>query len=187
MESLLTTSENYKRDATALLEKTALIRLLRKYGRVQLIGGYALDLLVSPDIDITVVDSRMTRAKALRLFDAIVKQGRFEGHMFNDNVKRRDARFPRGYYIGLKRPYADKRWKIDVWCLTSKNREGDRVMRYVGSRLTRANRLAILKLKAYKYRRGLGFPSTVIYDAVLADGVTSIRDLKAFLKSSRKS
>ena len=182
MSSILAESAKFRADAKKLLEETDVLRLLAKHGRVELTGSYVLDLMMSPDIDVKVVRASMTRRRALELFNAIAKQGRFQSYMFNDNVKRRDARFPRGYYIGLKRPYSDERWKIDVWCVEERGRD-ERVMKSVLSNLNDRNRLAILRLKKWARGHRPGLPSVEIYEAVIRRHVTSLRDFKRFLNS----
>jgi hypothetical protein len=180
LESILTESARFRTDARKLLEETGILRLLAKHGRVELTGSYVLDLMMSPDIDVKVVRRSMTKGKALSLFNAIAKQGRFQSCVFNDNVKHRDPRFPPGYYIWLKRPHADDRWKIDIWCLKEGGRD-ERVMKSILGALSRRNKLAILRLKKWARGHRPGLSSMEIYEAVLRRHTISVRDFKRFL------
>src|SRR3989339_274048 len=117
----ITKNEKFRTDASRLLKKLNLIRLLERNGQVRLTGSYAADLMNRPDIDVYVVGS-WSRQAVIRIFTSLLGRLRVKGLLFFDWVKYRHPDFPKAYYIGIKDNFRGKKWKIDVWflCLYSR-------------------------------------------------------------------
>ena len=72
MEGILPKSARLRKDGQRLLEKTDLLPLLGKYGEVELTGSFVLDLMVTPDIDIHLVNPSITKKKAVALLNDLI-------------------------------------------------------------------------------------------------------------------
>lgn len=66
-KEILEFSQKTKSDATALLKRTDLIKILSQFGQVIIGGSYKYDLMWGADIDITVIcqDTRKSSLAAL--------------------------------------------------------------------------------------------------------------------------
>lgn len=173
-------SKHLKKAADLLLDKTKLIELLAKYGNVHIMGSYKLNLMVDGDIDIYVIDKKFCKKRAIKCLNDLISQSNFRGYLFYDFVQRRKKGFPKGYYIGLKTRYSDKKWKIDIWFMKTMDGISSRFMKKVASRLDDDKRRKILELKRMAKDKKIDLPSYVIYNAVIDASVDNMKKLVQF-------
>ncbi len=168
---LLVKSRQVKQRADALLQEAGLVRLLQNYGEVLFTGSYAIDLMVNRDIDLYVVHPELAEERVLDALRSLILQSFFHGYIYYDFLKHPSAGFPGGYYIGLKLPFRDEAWKLDIWFL-SVDREGRLQQIQEMNALNESQRLAILRFKHLIIERQLKVSGMFIYDAVLR-GITN--------------
>lgn len=164
---LVNQSKQFKKEADQLLQESGIIPVLEQYGQVQFTGSYEYDLMLSGDIDIYVINPKVTKNLAVKALNEFIGQGFFKGYLFYDFEKYDldDSRI-KGYYIGLKIPWQDRKWKIDIW-FTKGEPKRDRVLRKRMARLTGKERLQILKLKQFRDKQELNIDSYTIYQVAL--------------------
>lgn len=170
-------SKQIKGEADLLLEKTNLLFLLSKYGKVFIRGSYELDLMVDGDIDIYIVAKKFNKDLAINLLNKLIERNDFRGYMFYDFVNRRKKGFPKGYYIGLKTKIALRKWKVDIWLIKSMDNISDKFMKKITNNLSEEKRNIILHLKKTIKEKRIELPSYVIYEAVTDGGVSDIKKL----------
>lgn len=178
-KALLELSGRLRREADSLLRRTRLLALLEKYGRVSLTGSYELGLMVDGDIDILVINGEVTRERVWQCLRELMMAGSFRGYLFYDFIKHRRPGFPRGYYIGLKTKQGGRKWKVDIWFVSSRSARRDSFMKKLAAALDEKKRGRILKIKSEAKKRGLDLPSYAVYQAVMNGGAASLKDVQA--------
>ncbi len=177
---LLSHAGRTHRDATALLRATRLVERLSGYGEVVSLGSYRYDLMYDPDLDFYVVNPSADLDLALDALNAFVRSGEFYAYYFGDWASApRHPSMPEGTYLGLKKLFRKRKWKVDVWFVRS-DRENDR--EWIERSLTPESRLAILRLKRLREEHGVRLPSYELYRAVLEERIT---DEDFLLRTSR--
>ena len=171
-------SRELRQDANQLLADSGVVKVLSKYGEVSFTGSYALNLMHDPDIDIRVINPKMTKEQAIAALTDLINLNFFNGHMFYDWINFSKKGFPQGYYLGLKDTYHDRRWKIDIWFTKKANPMEREITDFVKGALTEETRQHILALKAKRHQTKTDLPSHEIYYAVLRDGITDWKLLK---------
>ncbi len=191
---LISRAEELQRQADSVLERSGICRILSEMGYVQLVGSYALGLLVRPDIDIMVTSDSPERSAAVAVTKRILDQGYFQSVVFIDHFtfrKRLDAGMDaRGFYWHLDVPEFDfdQQWKVDVWYLNPKqNWFYDRTNSFRD--LLAADptaRETILELKT-QFLQGKGYShglkGGVICEAVLEHGLRAQGDIVRFART----
>ena len=177
---LISQSEAFKKEAGALLKKSKILSFLKSYGCVRLTGSYRLGLMLNGDIDIHITNPGVTKDFAIEALNKLIKQGFFNGYLFYDWIKFRKAEFPKGYYLGLKTTFNQKKWKIDIWFLQKNDEKEIELMDLIEKNLDKKSRLTILKFKDIRNSRNLEIPSSKIYQAVIKKGITNPKE---FLKN----
>lgn len=114
---LLRNSERYKNRANYLLKKTGIKKILKKYGDVYEVGGYALNCMTRPDIDINIIIPGLTQKDALNFFKQISnKKWAHKIEYFNAIKHKIDN--GRGHWFGI---YTKEEefgvWRIDIWLM----------------------------------------------------------------------
>lgn len=170
-----------KKEADLLLRRSDLLEVLSKYGEIYIRGSYELDLMVDSDIDIYVVNNKLDKKLAIKALNELVEKNDFRGYMFYDFVKRRRKGFPKGYYLGAKTRFKNKKWKIDIWFMNEMDRGSDRMMNYIKNNLNDKSKKTILKIKKQAKDKRLDVSSHLIYLAVIKRGVKSFRE---FIKTT---
>jgi hypothetical protein len=176
-ELLFATSRQVKQHADALLLESGLVARLQNYGEVLFTGSYAIDLMLNRDIDLYVVHPELTEERVLDALRNLILQSFFHGYTYYDFLKHPSAGFPGGYYIGLKLPFRNEEWKLDIWFLSA-DREGRLQQIQEINALDKGKRLAILRFKQLVIERHMKVSGMVIYDAVQR----GIIDEQAFLE-----
>jgi hypothetical protein len=172
-------SDELQRDADALLIASQLIPRLEKHGRVVIQGSYKYRLMTVPDIDLSVLSSRAGRDQAKSIVCDLIDQGFWRAYDLEDFVQFPYEDLPSGIYIGLRRVFRDRLWKVDIWNLVDIPCEVlclDEAM----AGITEAQRTAIMQIKHWRNSTDRKVASRYIYDAVLggtANDVQSFRRL----------
>lgn len=130
-----------------------------------------------------------SKTEILKIFTAIAAKTFFTSYFIGDWYKSgKDPNFPRGYYIGLKKMYCGRKWKIDLWFMSKKEgqRRDEKRLDILKTTLTAAQKLTILRLKGYRNSIGMTLSGQKVYEAVLVDGVTTIAGFKRWLEKRAK-
>jgi len=175
-------SEIIKKDADLLLQKSNLLELLGVYGQVRLTGAYRLDLMFNGDIDIHVTNPRITKKSVVKALNQLIKQGFFRAYLLGDWVQFRKAKFPKGFYIGLKTVFNKRKWKIDIWFLKKDDLKETKLIDFVEKNLDSKKKQTILKFKQIRKRKNLKISGPDIYKAVLEKGITDPKDFLRLVK-----
>lgn len=183
MHDLIEKSKKIREDAQKLLVKNKIIEILSKYGRVELTGSYAYDLMLNnEDIDIYVISKDVSRKKALKIHDELISKTKLLGYMFYDWVSFRDKKFPVGYYVGINSlvPGYKQQWKIDIWLIKEKPKFALKYEKMFSQKIKRGQKFVILNFKQKIREKKLKIPSNLVYDAVMVKKITNWDD---FVKS----
>jgi hypothetical protein len=169
----------WKRRADRLLAQSQLLPLLTRHGRVAFSGGYAYDLMMTPNIDVHLLLSPFTRAAAAEVLGGLVQQGWWSTITFVDRV---DERFrstlldvPRGYYIGMETDFHAAQWTVDVWLFDAAKYRGD-VWRPIIDSISDEQRRAILEIKAARNEGKVTATGVEVYEAVISGGARGLDD-----------
>lgn len=138
-------SRNTRDQAKTLLESTDLIKILKNFGDVHIIGSYPLDIMYGPDIDI-VVESKNIRENSIKALNEIVKKELFRKIEYGDFVKFPMDKRPKGYILVLKAVVKNVKWEIEVWFLEDASKQLS-YQKLLDSRLNKQNRIEILEAK----------------------------------------
>ena len=168
-------------DADALLQTSGLIPLLQRYGPVLIQGSYRYRLMTVPDIDLYVIGPYAGRPQAKEILCELIDQGFWNAFLFGDWVQFQHEGFPSGFYVGLKRTFRDRRWKVDIWNLVELPPDVPLFAEAMSS-LTDEQRETILQIKHWRDIEARKIPSKLIYDAVL-HGET--HDVESFKRTIR--
>ena len=171
---------NLQDDAEALIEESGLITLLETFGKVSVQGSYRYRLMTIPDIDIYVIGPETGRSHAKALLSTLIDQGFWNAFMFGDWVHFDREEFPSGYYIGLKRTFRCRRWKVDIWDLVEEP-AGNSEFAERMSHLEDEEREAILNIKRWRDAEGYRIGSKQIYDAVLSGQAKDLLSFKRLI------
>ncbi len=178
MDALSRESRAIREDAGAPLGELGVLDQLARYGEVELTGSYRWDTMLDPDIDLYVVNPEADLELALEAHVALIRRGDFYAHYFGDWVNFGHDALPTGHYIGLKRVFNGRKWKVDIWFLRASNTGSD----WIAETMTEEGRPAILAFKHLKRMMRLDVSSYCIYRMVLLEGVT---DTESFLEIAR--
>ncbi len=164
--------------ADKLIKATGIFETFSKYGTLSVIGGsYAYNLMVYPDLDISVSSKNIDKQTFGNLVGELManRYVRKIGSADRVNFAAVHKGRPKGYWVGLELPFEDDRWGIDCWL----QQPAERL-----SSLERSGRDAILLIKYDSIRRSL-YGKTIfsgdVYDAVLDNGVRSLSEFNDFM------
>ncbi|HEX2987278.1 MAG TPA: hypothetical protein VHS06_03810 [Chloroflexota bacterium] len=172
-------SDELQQEADAPLAESGLIQLLEKHGNVTIGGSYKYQLMTVSDIDLYVTGTDAGRDQGKRIVCELIDQGFWRGYALEDFVQFPREDFPTGIYIGLKRSFRERFWKVDIWNLPEIPKDVlclDEAM----SQLSDARRIAIMKIKRWRDSNSLKIPSKSIYDAVLLGRACDVESFKRF-------
>lgn len=174
MKDLVKNAAKLKGRAIKLLKDSGLIKILQKYGTVEIVGSYKYDLMTNNDIDIYVINQNVNRELAADALSKIIQKNYFRGYLFCNWVDNEPPfYFPKGYYIGLKYGGFDNRkWKIDIWFLPHPLPEIEGI-----DRLSDQQKESILKLKTKRDIQNLNISSYLIYRNVIEKGIQNIKEI----------
>ena len=182
MIDLMENSVKVKKEADLLLKKSDLLRVLSKYGTVYIRGSYELNLMVDGDIDIYVVNNKLNKKLAIKALNELIERNDYRGYLFYDFVKRRRAGFPKGYYLGAKTRFKNKKWKIDIWFMSAMDKKSDKLMNFVKINTDIKSKKIILSIKKSCKDRQLDISSYLVYLAVIENGVKTYNEFIKIMK-----
>ena len=166
---LQTQSEQYKKNADALIAESGILDILKKYGEPIFVGSYAANLMMNCDIDIHVLREKpFSKEETLEVLTDFFRRERFNSYYIGDwNGTNIYPEFPDGYYIGLKIMFEGEKWKIDVWLMSKSEQERIEQEQFNIAKavITQEQRAEILRLK--KENNPKIVPSQKIYEKVL--------------------
>lgn len=152
-------------EAEALLQESGLLDRLSGFGEVVVTGGYCYRLMTNADLDLYVINPGFTREHMKSLLCELIDQAFWRGFVFEDWVRFRHEGFPSGLYLGLKRDYRGRFWKVDIWGLHQQPASAVELAKAMAE-LTEEQRKAILLIKRWRDGHARGVRSTDIYEAV---------------------
>ena len=178
-------SKRFKKTADKLLSDFKLLKILSRFGQVSLHGAYALDLMLSGDIDIYMVGKSFTKKDVTKILTTIIKLTALNIYCLADYkiFTHKKGTFPNAYYIGLQNRIKGEKWKINIWFLTPV--ELKRVSQNVvdTKNITNQQRLTILRFKDWRNKHNPKISGYYVYQAVLEDNIKTIADFKKFIKN----
>ncbi|MBI2328404.1 MAG: hypothetical protein HYU85_01965 [Chloroflexi bacterium] len=171
-------------EAENILNELTLIKLLKHYGRAEVVGSVASDLIVKLDIDIhlLVEDSNILDVVDMVYHELLELRSVKE-------VRITDYRKQGAMKIGIDvYPGASGDWSIDIWITNRIEETGFALLDRLRRELRPELREVIMEIKHVyhdqgKLRDGI---STLIYEAVLDAGVRNLDEFHKFL-SERKN
>ncbi len=163
-------------------------KLLSSLGTPHLVGSAALDLMVWPDLDLTVVVKKIDICMLYTAGMELAKHKNVRQMTFrNDTGKWNDdpVKYPDGIYWGIDYRDNQYKWKLDIWFVEDESKQPDlRHLTEILPRLTQETREAIINIKKEWINRpeyGNKVTSYSIYIAVLDKGVRTIEDFRKTL------
>lgn len=110
----LTISKQTQAEAVEILTKTNLLEYLQAFGDVRIGGSYYTELMVGPDIDISVA-TNTPRESSTNFLQKIINLKIFQKHQYGDfeTFPRKDR--PQDHIVSLILPFKNKTWEIEIW------------------------------------------------------------------------
>lgn len=176
-----------QRRAYAILSESNIPSFLEQCGcRVNLIGSLAMGLLVKHlDIDLHVYSSDITEESSFAIFAQIAKDYRVK------EIKCINGLHTDEQCMAWHLSYEDtdrRVWQIDIIHIESGSKyDGyfERMARLINERLSDGERETIIRLK-YETPDNETIHGVEYYQAVMEDKITTMADLRAWIKSKRK-
>lgn len=199
MSDLLDNQKLLQKEADQVVELLQLDGLLSRVGRPVRVGSSAMGLMVRRDIDITVICKELSSATRaafvqagakLMLMDRNVISVRFRNDTGAWNTD--PASYPDGLYLGVSaRTNEGIDWTVDIWAVDQPERQPD--LHHLGTLLPRLDddrRSTILLIKQALATEQPRFsegkvPSAYVYDAVVDDGVGSVKQFMEWLATKK--
>lgn len=165
-----------KIEAEGIIDELNLLKLLWEHGDARIVGSVVVDLIVKLDIDVHVV---VSGPDLLGVVNEVY--GRLLEHAKIDEVRISDFR-PEGMKLGVDSyPGSSGPWSIDIWVTDKIETTGFELTDHLLEHLDQRQRRTVLDIKRYYHDRDLlkhGL-STLIYSAVVIDGVKSVDEFEA--------
>ncbi len=178
MASLVSESNRWQKTADQLLEQSGLLSFLKQRGEVYFTGSYRYGLIMSADIDLYLLHPQAGKAQAIVLLHALIEQQFWNVYMYGDWVQFRSPSMPVGDYVGLKRDFADARWKVDIWNVPEVPLKSREYNEWLARALTPETRELILAIKKANIRQKWDVSGVTIYDAVLTGTVKNVEEFR---------
>ena len=183
MAASIRRAANRKRLAESILADLDLVSKWERFGRPVLVGAFAYDLLVAPDIDMEIYCPDLRIEHGFQVLGECALNPRVTKARFSNELDGRD----KALYWQLRYRHDDgAEWKIDMWSAPDDYdlpRSEDLIEPMLAA-LTPEARTAILELKELGARDpSPGCSSIDLYRAVLSDHVRTADDLRAWLKT----
>ncbi len=183
-----------KSQAAEVLTDLNLIKFLSKFGKVEIVGSYYLDLMTWKDIDI-VVCQNPDYEDFLETTAYLFNQEKVYNLTLQDYRKSIHADRPQGIYLGIKYLFDrtkgwDEMWKIYIWFLPEGQNYAIEKRDYVNSKLNQVNRDIILKIKnemREKTLHGKDISGGDVYSAVIDQGVKDLNGFREYLEKQGRA
>ena len=183
MTDVIELAADRKMVAESILADLDLVRKWERFGRPVLVGAFAYDLLVDPDIDMEIYCPDLRIEHGFQILGECALNHRVTKARFSNELAGRD----KALYWQLRYRQNDGReWKIDMWSAPEDYDlpRSEHLVEPMRACLTPETRRAILELKELReHNSSVQCSSIDLYRAVLDDSVRTSRDLSAWLES----
>jgi hypothetical protein len=174
---------NLKEEGRKILHNDGLLEILKRYGKTKIVGSYDLDLLVEPDIDISISVEEFDIDKYFAVCSEITKKLKPSRVKYIDQSRQKlPFPFKEGYFLGLHILRNNILWKIDCWVFAPETfKAGVAFHDSIKERINSTNRKSILKIKKEIFESP-NYNSVDVYNAVLFDNITSLSEFYSWYK-----
>ncbi|WP_428990697.1 hypothetical protein [Methylocapsa aurea] len=195
MDDLLSAQGLLQERADQVVALLRLDALLNRVGKPIRVGSSALGLMVRRDIDITVVCESLsseTRAAFIQTGAELMSMDR---HVVSVRFRNDTGAWnadPDGLYLGVSARIGEGiDWTLDIWAVDRPDRQPDlNHLRTLPPHLDDERRIRILTIKHALAATRPGssesrIPSAYVYDAVVDDGVGSVKQFAEWLADKK--
>ena len=183
-------SKELHEEAKALIFGSGLHDILSSYGTVHYTGSYDLDLMVWPDLDITICmyPNPYSVDRFFQLGNDIVKRNDIVSMRFRNFVRFPVSDLPIGLYwkVRISRGKDVTPWKIDLWAMDRKTADENLVdMKKIEEQIEERTKRLIVDIKYSLLTPEGRTPSLSgyhIYQAVLIKGIEDRNSVVAYLR-----
>ncbi len=180
MMNILQNQEELQLEAIRIIDEIGILELLNSYGEAKIVGSVAHKLIVKKDIDVHLLTKRDLLEITFLVLDFFKNQNNRIEVYYEDFRDHKSAMF-----IGVKDyPGSTHNWYIDIWITSNREYTGFDQVGYFKRVLTQNQRKTILLIKEKYDAMGMlnnGF-SSVVYEAVLNEKVTNLKQFKQYLQ-----
>lgn len=179
------------RTAQRILATKKILKELEKYGEVTLVGSFAAELMVKPDIDFEIVNSKIDQNKVIELTDFFFRmKGNYSVEIADGTDYVRRPGHPKGFYIGVNTMFEDTIWRFDIWLTREPIDVTD--SSYVSMRDQQwykkvpsgtLNTILLLKHTLNEKGEYSKYASANVYEAVVEGGVKTLKDFYVWAKA----
>lgn len=165
-----------KEEALYIVEKLEIIKFLDFYGRVEVVGSVAFDLILNRDIDVHL----LTTYDIYQICDKLIVFLNNNSKICNTEVE--DYKDKQSICLIIK-DY--NKWNIEVWISNNQNYVGFKLKKDLEKLLNDEKRKIIMEIKKYYNDMNLlhGEMSTNIYKAVAYYNINSIGEFKKYISN----
>lgn len=167
-------SDSLQNEAINIESELGIINFLSNFGRAEIVGSVANDLIVNKDIDIHLLTNNNVDDVAQKFigFLEYIKEIR--------SIKIEDYKLEKKSVCVVIDNYNN--WNIEVWITTDINYTGFKMKEELKKRLDDDKRDTIISLKKYYNEKDLlhGEMSSNIYRAVLYNNINNIDEFKEY-------
>lgn len=182
--NLSNVSAEYRKQAAKILKNSRVIELFSDYGTVKLVGSYALNVMLRPDLDIYVLTKKQDFEKLSKILNRLFSKNYFQQICFANWYDFSRESGIEGYYLEPKINIGKNRWKLDIWFMTE-DQYKPHTEKFLGLLNNDFNpeikRGIILELKNH-FRDGEKYKGNIngkmIYKAVLEDGIKTPKEFE---------
>lgn len=168
-------NENLQEEAINIEKTLGIVDFLSKYGRAEIVGSVANNLIINKDIDIHLLtdDDIYTIRDKVIIF--------LQGINFINNIEIEDYKNEKEAVCIIIKNF--KAWNIEIWICTSEKYVGFHMKETLQNNLDDNTRKIIMDIKRYYYNKGAlhGKMSTMIYKGVLDGQVKNVDDFKQYI------
>lgn len=165
-----------KEEALDIVKKLEIIKFLDVYGRVEVVGSVAFDLILNRDIDVHL----LTTYDIYQICDELIVFLNNHSKICNTEVE--DYKDKQSICLIIK-DY--NKWNIEVWISNNQNYVGFKLKKDLEKLLNDEKRKIIMEIKNYYNDMNLlhGEMSTNIYKAVVYYNINSIVGFKKYISN----
>lgn len=188
-KELLRIQAELQKEAYEVLDALGVMDCIARFGKSEIVGSLALDLMTWPDIDIELVNE-INEANYWKTVQHIFLKSDLKGIFIMDYRSSVNPNTPKGLYIGIQ--YYGKQkdpWKIDIWFMPPREPNAENLNEWLKNSLKEEHKLPILEIKSKisshpKYRKEVF--SIDIYKAVIDRGVRDLEEFKKYLQETKR-
>ena len=168
-----------------LLDEFPVLALVDRLGETVISGSFSYNLMIKPDIDLSVFTNSVDIAMIAEIAQMITTMDQVSMVLVSNKlIKRPDPGMPVGVYLRVKRLFEDVEWNFDIWIMKREDYISSEFDGMIRLPATQHDLLLLLKyqLKAVRMYPGSSkisnsFSSADLYRAVLRDNCKSLDDL----------